>query len=63
MKDEPEIPEDGICVNDGCTNELKKIERYGAGFEDAFCSSTCCKAFFETETSIVVSGSGVRTPS
>jgi hypothetical protein len=47
-KKEPPIPKDSLCVV--CKKPLIEIKRYGAGAEDAFCSTGCCREFFETQT-------------
>ncbi len=48
MKLEPPIPRDGRCAV--CKKPLPAIERYGAGHEDAFCSTGCCREYFGTQT-------------
>jgi len=47
MPKEPPIPADGRCVV--CKKKLVPIKRYGAGFEDAFCSTVCCKLYFNVD--------------
>lgn len=50
MVKEPAIPKDGRCLI--CKKPLVPIKRYGAGFEDAFCSTGCCRKYFGTETAM-----------
>lgn len=62
MKAEPKIPKNGLCIV--CKKPLVPIKRYGAGAEDAFCSTVCCKTYFGVPTTTFEEGvGGVKRPS
>lgn len=48
MRSEPKKRKDGICALPGCGKKLSTESHYG--MEDAFCSTTCAKAWFGTST-------------
>lgn len=48
------------CAGPNCNKTLKPIDGYGSGFEDAFCSTVCCKAYFGVETSTSSGSVGVK---